>query len=167
MSVVSNASPLINLARIGQLRLLHEVYGEIVIPEAVRNEVVREGTGQPGAAELEQANWVEMQPVSNRLLVQALRQDLDAGEAEAIVLALELKADLLLMDERLGRQVARHLGVAVTGLIGLCLEAKHKGIILAVKPLLNTLRDQAGFHIRQSLYEQVLADAGEKYGSFQ
>ena len=162
MSVVSNASPLINLARIGQFGLLQEVYGQIVIPEAVRNEVINEGAGQPGAAELEQAEWIETRPVSNALLVQALRQDLDEGEAEAIVLALEVKADLLRMDERLGREVARHLGVAVTGLIGLCLEAKHKGIIVAVKPLLDMLRDQAGFRINPLLYEKVLADAGEK-----
>ncbi|MHB8973519.1 MAG: DUF3368 domain-containing protein [Pirellulaceae bacterium] len=161
MSIVSNASPLINLARIGQFGLLRDVYGEIIIPEAVWNEIVGEGAGQPGAVELEHAEWITMQAVSNHLLVQSLRQDLDAGEAEAIVLAVEVNADLLLMDERLGRQVARHLGMSVSGLIGLCIEAKHKGIIVAIKPLLDALRDQAGFRIRPSLYEQVLAEAGE------
>ena len=161
MTVVSNASPLINLARIGQLDLLPKVYGEVRIPEAVRREVVEEGAGQPGAQEVDAADWIKTQTITNRPLVQALGQDLDSGEAEAIVLALETEADLLLMDERLGREAARHLGVTVTGLIGLFVEAKHRGLISAIKPLLDALRDQAGFHIRQELYDQVLHDAGE------
>lgn len=161
MSVVSNASPLINLARIGRFELLRELYAEIFIPEAVRREVVEEGAGQPGADEVKRAGWMKTQAVTNTLLVQALRQDLDAGEAEAIVLAVELDADLLLMDERRGREVARHLGVDRTGVIGLLVEAKHRGFISAIKPLLGALRDQAGFRVRQALYEQVLTDAGE------
>jgi predicted nucleic acid-binding protein len=161
MSAVSNASPLINLARIGQLDLLRAVYGEIWIPEAVRREVVEEGAGQSGAQEVQVADWIKTQIITNRPLVQALGRDLDPGEAEAIVLALESDADVLLMDERLGREAARHLGVRVTGLIGLFVEAKHRGLISAIKPCLDALRDQAGFRIRQALYEQVLHDAGE------
>jgi uncharacterized protein len=161
MNVVSNASPLINLAHIGQFALLREVYQGIVIPEAVWNEVVAEGSGQPGAAAVKRATWISVQPITNTLLVQSLRQDLDGGEAEAIVLALEINADLLLMDERLGRRVARHFGVSVSGLIGLCIEAKRKGIIAAIKPVLDSLRDRAGFRISPSLYELVLADSGE------
>ncbi|MFV1967498.1 MAG: DUF3368 domain-containing protein [Pirellulaceae bacterium] len=161
MSVVSNASPLINLARVGQFELIREVYAEISIPEAVLQEVVEEGAGQPGADEVKRAGWIKTQAVRNGLLVQALRQDLDAGEAEAIVLAIELDADLLLMDERRGREVARHLGVALTGVIGLLVEAKHRRLVSAIKPLLDALRDQAGFHIRQALYERVLTDVDE------
>ena len=161
MTIVSNASPLINLARIGQFDLLHKVYAQICIPEAVRHEVVEDGAGQPGADDVKQANWIRTQTVTNALLVQALRQDLDAGEAEAIVLAIELEADLLLMDERRGREVARHLGIAVTGLIGLLVEANHKGLIEAIRPLLDALRDEAGFRISQALYDQVLKDVGE------
>ncbi len=65
------------------------------------------------------------------------------------------------MDERLGREKARHLGVNVTGLIGLLVEAKQRGFIAAIKPVVEALRDQAGFRIRQGLYDQVLRDAGE------
>ena len=65
------------------------------------------------------------------------------------------------MDEQRGREVARHLGVARTGVIGLLVEAKHKRLISAIKPLLDALPDQAGFHISQALYERVLTDAGE------
>lgn len=84
MSVVSNASPLINLVRIGQLDLLAQLYGELVVPEAVWHEVVLEGGGQPGAKEVETASWVEVRSVANHELVRALQQELDAGEAEAI-----------------------------------------------------------------------------------
>ena len=161
MSIVSNASPLINLARIGRLDLLRQLYGELSIPEAVWHEVVVQGSGQPGADEVKAATWITMQAVTNQALVRALQQELDAGEAEAIALALEGEAELLLMDEHLGRETARHLGLRYTGLIGVLIEAKRKGLIGAVKPLLDALRDIAGFRVRDALYECVLQDEGE------
>ena len=161
MTVVSNASPLINLARIGQLELLRELYGILVIPEAVWLEVVVEGTGQPGWDEVKAATWITTQAVVNKRLVQALQQDLDAGEAEAIALAVETEAELLLMDERLGRESARHFGLRYVGLIGVLVEAKRKGLVRAVRPYLNELRDIAGFRIRDTLYIRVLQDEGE------
>ena len=115
MSVVSNASPLINLARIGKLTLLHDLYGELIVPEAVWQEAVVEGAEQPGADEVESATWIKTQAATNRQLVNALQQDLDAGEAEAIALTLEIGAELLLMDEHLGRETARHLGLCYVG----------------------------------------------------
>ncbi len=145
MSVVSNASPLINLVRIGKLDLLRELYGALTIPEAVWREVVVEGAGQPGADEVQAAAWIKTQAATNRQLVRALQQGLDAGEAEAIALALEIEAELLLMDERLGRESAGHLGLRYTGLIGVLIEAKRRGLIRAVKPHLDALRDMAGF----------------------
>lgn len=159
--IVSDASILINLARIGKLALLRKLYGEITVPEAVWQEVVVDGAGQPGAEDMKTAAWVKRALVENRYLVHALRQDLDAGEAEAIALALELKAELLLMDERLGRESAHYFGLHYIGLIGVLIEAKHKGLILAVKPYLDALRDRAGFRIAQPLYERVLQDQGE------
>ena len=162
MSVVSNASPLISLARIGKLDLLHQLYDELFIPEAVWHEVVIEGVGQPGADEVKAASWIKTQSVTNTPLVHALRQELDAGEAEAIVLTLETQAELLLMDERVGREVARHLGLRYTGLIGVLVEAKHKGVLSAVKPQLDELRNIAGFRISDALYVRVLQDEGEE-----
>jgi len=161
MRVVSNASPLIALARVGHLDLLSRLYGEIVVPDATWNEVVIEGKGQPGSEELRVATWIGRQSVANKGLVRALRQELDAGEAETIVLAQEIGADLLLMDERIGRETAEYLGLQPVGLIGVLIEAKHKGLIPAIKPLLLALRDQAGFHIGQDLYRRVLRDEGE------
>ncbi len=159
--VVSNASPLINLARIGYLALLQAVYGELVIPQAVWEEIVVAGAGQPGAEEVRRADWIRVCPVTDRHLVNALCQDLDAGEAEAIALAAELGADLLLMDERLGRETAHHLGLRCIGLVGVLIEAKHRGIIRAVKPYVDMLRDIAGFRIRDDLYHRILEDEAE------
>lgn len=161
MMVVSNASPLINLARIGKLDLLRELYGEITIPEAVWKEVVIEGNSQPGAEEVKTAAWIKRQIAANRQLVQALRQELDAGEAEAIVLALESEAVLLLMDERLGRESASHLGLRCIGLVGVVVEAKHLGLLPAVKQNLDALRQSAGFRVSEALYTRVLRDEGE------
>jgi predicted nucleic acid-binding protein len=161
MSIVSNASPLINLARIGKLDLFHKLYSELIVPEAVWQEVVVEGAGYPGADEVKTAPWIKVRAVNNKPLVQVLRQDLDAGEAEAIALALEVGAELLLMDEHLGRETARHLGLRYMGLIGVLIEAKHKGLIHAVKPYLDALRDIAGFRVSDALYRRVLQDEGE------
>jgi predicted nucleic acid-binding protein len=161
MKVVSNTSPLINLAWIGQLALLRELYGVIHIPEAVWHEIVIQGAGQAGAKEVSSADWIKVCAAENKHLVLALHQELDAGEAEAIALALEQKADLLLMDERLGRETARYLGLNYTGLIGVLIEAKHKGLIGSIKEYLDKLRTMAGFHISQPLYLKVLQDQGE------
>lgn len=161
MRVVSNTSPLINLARIARLDLLHQLYGELMIPEAVWDEVVVKGAGQAGADEVKAAFWIKTQATTDKLLVRALRHELDAGEAEAIVLALETGADLLLVDERLGREIARHLGLRYIGLIGVLIAAKRQGLIMEIKPLLDALRSVAGFRIDNVLYTRVLKDEGE------
>jgi len=149
------------MARIGRLELLRELFGNVLVPEAVWEEVVVTGAGQPGARLLEEAAWVARHQVTNHTVVQALRQGLDAGEAEAIALAVEVKADLLLMDERLGRETAQHLGCRVTGVIGVLVEAKRKGILPKVKSPLDALRDEAGFRVSERPCARVLGDAGE------
>ena len=161
MIVVSDASALINLARISKLELLRDLYTDLIVPEAVWQEVVIEGVGYAGADEIKNASWIKKYAVANRQLVQALRQDLDAGEAEAIALALEVKADLLLMDERLGRETARFLGLRYIGLIGVLIEAKHRGRIKAIKSYLDELRNVAFFRIKNELYHRVLKDEME------
>ena len=161
MTIVSDASPLIGLARIGRLDLLRQLYGEALIPEAVRHEIVEAGAGQPGADEVRTADWIHPRRVANEPLARALQQTLDAGEAEAIALALESGADLLLMDERQGRAAAQHLGLSCVGLVGVALEAKGQGLLEAVQPFLDALRDQAGFRLAEELYQRVLRDEGE------
>ena len=124
-------------------------------------EVVIHGAGLPGADEVKNAAWIEKKAVANTQLVMALQQELDAGEAEAIAVALEAEADVLLMDERLGQETARHLGLHCVGLIGVLVEARQKKLIDAIKPHLDSLRDAAGFRIGDDLYARVLDDQGE------
>jgi len=159
--VVSNTSAIINLAAVGRLDLLRALYDRIAIPQAVYHEIAIMGAGQPGSTEVQTLNWIETKQVANRALVTSLRMELEAGEAEAIVLAIELRAALLLMDERRGRIVASRLGLKFIGLLGVLIEAKHRGLISAVKPILDDLVTRAGFWISKRLYARVLQAAGE------
>ena len=161
MIVVSNASAIINLAAVGQLDLLRQLYDKIAIPQAVYHEIAVVGVGQPGATEVQTLEWIETRQVVNRTLVASLQIELDKGEAEAIALAVELKAELLLLDERLGRAVASRLGLKFIGLLGVLIEARGKRLIPAVKPVLDNLITQAGFWVNDQLYAQVLQVVGE------
>jgi hypothetical protein len=161
MIVVSNTSPLVNLATIGQLDLLWQLYGKIIIPQAVYDEIVVVGAGQPGEVEVKTFDWIEIQQATDRILVTSLELELDTGEAEAIALAIALKADLLLLDERKGRLVASHLRLKFIGLLGVLIEAKHKGLIVGVKPIMDDLIRKAGFWISPQLYKHVLQVVGE------
>lgn len=161
MIVVSDTSVLINLAWLDKLPLLNKLYGDLLIPSAVWHEIVEKGARKPGADEVKTADWIEVREVANTALVRALRQDLDAGEAEAIALAVEMDADLLLMDERLGRATAQHFGLHYIGLIGVLMMARQRKLITEIKPDLDRLRQVAGFYISESLYKRVLKDAAE------
>jgi uncharacterized protein len=162
MIVVSNTSPLINLANIGQLQLLQQLYGQVIIPPAVYDEIVIAGAGQPGAMEVKTYDWIKVEQISNQQMVTLLQVDVDIGEAEAIVLALELKPDLLLLDERKGRQVASNLGIKFTGILGILTEAKNHKLINAIKPIMDDLIKQVGFRIGSKLYQRVLQIANEQ-----
>ena len=99
MIVVSDTSVIVNLAAIGQLDLMRALFSAVILPEAVRDEVLAGGEGSPGFAEVQNLPWIQTRAVANRKMVAKLQEELDAGEAEAIVLAQELHADLLI-DER-------------------------------------------------------------------
>lgn len=159
MIVISDTSPITNLAAIGQLDLLRQLYQKVSIPAAVYRELTAAGGNHPGAI-VQSLDWIEAQDVTNRLLVTALRIELDEGEAEAITLAKETAADLLLLDERRGRLVAGRFGLRVIGLLGVLIAAKQNGLIPEVKPLLDALV-QIGFRISQQLYASILQAAGE------
>lgn len=161
MIVVSNTSPLMNLAAIGQLGLLERLFEKVLIPEAVLQELSVVGLEQFGTKEIRKLPWIETRSVTNRTLVDYLLLELDKGEAEAIALATEMRADLLLLDERLARRAASRLGLRFTGLLGLLVEAKHRGFIVAVKPALDALTTKAGFWVSRDLYARALQAAGE------
>ncbi len=162
MIIVSDTSPITSLAAIGQLDLLRELYSKILIPEAVYQELTGTATLVPGSREVKTVEWIEVRQVTNRpLIVTLLEQQLDEGECEAIALAIELNAELLLIDERRGRAEADRLGLRIIGLLGVLVEAKQKGLILAVKPVLDKLIATAQFRVADALYARILNTVGE------
>ncbi|MBD1808032.1 DUF3368 domain-containing protein [Microcoleus sp. FACHB-SPT15] len=160
MIVVSNTSPISNLAAIGQLELLQQLYGNIIIPPAVYQELINSGDTDPATLAVQTLDWIQTQPVSDRVLLETLQTNLDPGEAEAITLAVEINAQRLIIDERRGRNEAIRLGLQVTGLLGIVLAAKQQGLIASVQPILDDLRAN-NFWIRDALYAEVLRLAGE------
>lgn len=156
MIVVSNTSPLTNLAAIGQFHLLEALYGQILIADGVWAELNAFNTAWPGSQEVATASWIARKSAHNKQSVLALQRDLDRGEAETIVLALQAGADLVLMDEHDGRYAAQRFGLRVVGVLGILIEAKNRVLIERLKPNLDALRQQAGFYMHKSLYEQVL-----------
>ena len=161
MIVVSDTSPILNLARIGRLELLPQLYRQVLIPSAVFAELnVSERDPTPVIDPVSRP-WLIVAIAEDRNRVQELRKNLDAGEAEAIVLAIERRADLLLVDERRGRSTARAAGIAVTGLLGVVAKAKQAGLIDLAKPVLDDLIQTARFWIGPGLYKEVLEQLGE------
>jgi predicted nucleic acid-binding protein len=164
MIVVCNTSPLTSLAAIGQFDLLHRLYARLHIAHGVWDELNAGGKRWPGCDEVAKANWLEQHAVQNQALVTALRRDLDRGEAETIALALELEADLVLLDEREGRHAAQRLDLRTVGVVGILLEARASGAVDTVRPHLDALRQSAGFYLSASLYRHALMLAGENEG---
>jgi predicted nucleic acid-binding protein len=144
--IVSDTSPINNLAAIGHLHLLQALYGHIIIPEAVYQELTSPNFPVAGSIEVQTSEWIKTQAVTNQALLTSLGEELDPGEAAAIVLA----------NERRGRLIADRFELSYTGILGILIEAKHQGLIPAVKPLLNALINQAGFWIAAPLYERIL-----------
>lgn len=158
MIVISDTSAITNLAAIEHLHLLPQLYTQIIIPEAVYRELTQVNPPVAGSLEVQAATWIEVISVVNRHIVERLQQEvrLDPGESEAIALAFELDADLLLIDERRGRAEANRLGLRITGLLGVLVEAKYQSLIVAVKPLMDTLIATSTFRVSSALYNQIL-----------
>ena len=162
MIVISDTSPITNLAAVELLEILHILYNRVIIPQAVYDEMTALGYPVPGTVEVQNLDWIETQSVSDRSRVEELQLQLDRGEAEAIVLALELNADLLLIDERRGRKIALEQKVTqITGLLAILQEAKVKNLIPAIKPILDRLITENNFRISDKLYHTIIKFAGE------
>ena len=160
MIVVVDSSALITLARIGRLELLRQTTDVVHIPEAVFEEVVQKGAGRPGSAELAQADWVRRRTVRDVASVDRLRARLGRGESEAIVLAKELGADFLVIDDAAARQVAEAAEQRVVGLPGWLIYLKQREVVAAVKPLLDEML-ASGFYLDEQRYQSILRRAGE------
>lgn len=161
MVVVSDTSPLIYLAAIQQLHILEALYGRVLLPEVVYNEIVIKGAGQPGSTEVATFDWIEVKKCADVELVRQLQSEIDAGEAEAIVLAVEWQADWLLIDERRGRAKAKDFALKITGLLGILTKAKTEGLLPEILPLIDQLLQNTSFRISKELYEEVKRVAGE------
>lgn len=156
MVVVADASPLILLARAGVQDLLATLYGEVVVPAVVWAEVVKGRPNAPGVAALSGASWIRI----DARALPMVELGLDPGEMTAILLAEAMGADLLLIDERLGRRVARERGVPIRGVLGVLVEAREGGRLTALRPVLERL-ELEGFRISLRLVDAVLRRVGE------
>lgn len=156
MIIVSDTSAISNLALVDYLWLLEAVYQTVTIPQAVTNELA--AASNPTISNILELEWIQTQSIKGAQLANQLQLErgLDTGEAHAIVLALELDADDLLMDERLGRQEALRLGVSIIGILGVLILAKQRKLIPKVQPVMDSLINQAGFRVSPQLYRQVL-----------
>lgn len=156
MIVVSNATPLIALDNINRLKLLYTLFGKIYIPLAVYNDVFVKGIGKHRIPELE--DWIIKETISDIDKLESLKRILDPGEAEAIILAQEIKADLLLIDENKGYRKAKDIGLSVMRTATVLLTAYKKGYISDLKRELNALKDK-GFYLSEWHYQKLLEKA--------
>jgi predicted nucleic acid-binding protein len=163
MLVVSDTSPVLNLAIVGRLDLLQQQFGKVWLPQAVIDElrIEQDRPGSTAVREARQAGWLDSERVRDRVRAAILQRDLDQGEAEAIALALQKRADWLLLDERDGRRVAKSLGLKVTGVLGVLLKARLDGQLPSLREVMDQLRDLADFRIGATLYDELLQAARE------
>ena len=148
MPVVSNTSPLLNLAIIDQLNLLPQQFDQVYIPIAVVEEL-RLDTSLPGVRRIKQgmeSGWLVLRDLSDQNIATALERDLDHGEAQAIALALQLGQPIVLIDEHEGRSIAKMMALRPVGVLGILLRAKVLGHISEIKPNLLALQQEAGFY---------------------
>ena len=160
MRVVSNTSPLLNLAIIDRLSLLRQQFPTIHIPSAVLDEFCLD-TDLPGVPLLRAAldqGWMQVAEVHDQNVVRLLRRDLDHGEAAVIALALQEQADWTLLDEREGRRIARSFGLQVTGVIGILLRAYREREQSLLRHDILALQECAGFYISDALLSRIIPD---------
>ena len=162
MIVVSNSSPLIALSAIGLFDLLATLYGAINIPQAVYEEVAVSGSGRAGSQEVAGSQWIISHTVTDQQSVARLMTEsgLDRGESETILLAIQLDASLIILDDRDARRYAHKQKLSVIGTVGVLVLAKDSGIIPSVKQAMDALKG-AGSYIHPALYEEAMKRASE------
>lgn len=154
--VIANTTPLIALANIDQLELLHKLYGTIIVPQAVMDEIIRE----PAKHRVRNSTWIRVEAIHDPSQKDIFRARLHAGEVEVMILAREQTADLVIMDDDAAKKTAKFLGLNVTGTLGILLKAKREGYLEKVKPVMENLI-QDGLYISDVVKEYALKEAGE------
>ena len=158
MLIVSNTSPILNLAIIDRLSLIREQFTTITIPNCVLEEL-RIGENLPGSKNILDAlelKWLQVEEVQDSAILRILKRELDAGEAEAIALALETGAQRVLLDESEARRIAKDLGLKVTGALGILLRACRQNRVPSLRSEMERLREKAGFYISDLLFNDLL-----------
>lgn len=161
MIVVCNSSPLITLARVGQLDLLRQLFGQIHLADAVWQEVVVRGAGRPAAETVRAAPWMERHPAAPPEEILRLRSQhaLGTGELATVRLARALRADLAIIDERAARRLAQTHGLAVMGCVGILETAFHRGLVPDLRRSYQELLAQ-GIRIDRQILNQSLSACG-------
>lgn len=162
MVVVSNTSPLSNLAVIGKLNLLRDQFGSALVPPAVHGELalLRDSEASRSLDMAFRDGWVRVTPLLEKVPAQ-IASGLHAGESAALALALERKADLTLLDDGDARRRAIDAGLRITGTLGVLLKAGQSGQIRSLREEMHRLREKAHFFIAPRLERELLAAAGE------
>jgi predicted nucleic acid-binding protein len=158
LKVVSNTTPILSLLKIKKLNILKDLYGEVIIPNAVFLEF-ETGINKPYYTDISKLEWVDIRKIKN-IPAKTTYKNLGKGESEVLTLAKEINADLIIMDELTGRQFAKQLDIKLTGTIGILLKAKEVGLVGSIKQLLVELIDK-GTWIHPSLFEKATELAGE------
>jgi uncharacterized protein len=159
--VVCNTGPLLALLITDQVDVLRHIFKEVIIPETVHDEILDGGAINSGLSNYRAITWINVMSLSNPP-DPLLMTSLDAGEAAVIRLAMELKADFTLIDERKARKIARTIyGQKVIGSARILVEAKRLGLIENVSVILQRMRD-GGYWLGDSIVEAVISEAGEK-----
>lgn len=160
--IISNTTPLINFAEIGRMDVLHGLFGALVIPPAVRDELEAKPVLFPQAAQVPSLTTISLIAPADQLLVKGLATRVHRGEAECLALAMEHPGSLLLLDDLAARELAAANDLIFTGTLGCLANARRLGLIPAVGPVLHDLRTKARFWISDRLAEQILRDSGER-----
>ena len=152
--MVSDSGPIIAFSRIGRLDILRRLFGQVIVPNAVHNELVVRGRGRPGSDEVTRSTWIQRRATGSLDELEGLSR-LHEGEREAIALAHELEVPLLI-DERRGRQAALDMGVVVIGSLSILAGARREGIIKDVAPLVEAMLE-SGYWINPKVVDAFLA----------
>lgn len=158
MIVVSDTTPVISLMKAGHLELLQKLFDIVYIPNAVKRELIENETYSEEAGMILDCGFLLVKEVENTKSVMILRNftGLDAGESEAIILADEKQSDVLLMDEHKGRQVAKKMGITITGTVGILAQAFDEGLLTKDEILLCIERlKENGIRISEKLYQKL------------
>ncbi len=141
------------MLKIDKLDLLKELYGEVTVPNAVYQEIEK-GKHKPYYQDLKLVDWIKIEQIKNTDSL-AFFVDLDKGEAEVLILAKEQKADLVILDEVMGRRYAKRLELNLTGTMGVLLKAKEKGMIDSIREILTELTEK-GTWLNPKLIKKVI-----------